>query len=204
MSNNREELRLGFLASHNGSSMQAIVDAIEQRQFIAEPVVVVSNNSQAPALEFARQKNIPYKHLSKKTEGSKDLLDHAILAELQKYAVNLVVMSGWMILLESQVLQAYKGRILNAHPALFSSPYKGKLYFGDAVHAAVLENKETKTGVTIHIADEEFDHGKVLAEKEVLVQENDTIETLRTRVQLEERKLYIELLKQISLGNIVL
>lgn len=197
-----EELRLGFLASHNGSSVRAIVEAIEGEDLSALPAMIISNNSDSGALEYARQKGIPHRHLSRKTEGDEDGLDRAILMAMKEANVNLIIMSGWMILVGPRTTNEYRGRILNSHPALFSSEFKGKGFYGDNVHRAVLDARMKKTGVTIHVVDAEMDHGRILAEAEVPVHKRDTVETLRERVKSKEQKLYVEVLQKISVGAI--
>jgi phosphoribosylglycinamide formyltransferase 1 len=194
-------IRLGFLASHNGSSMKAIIAAITNNGLDATPSVVISNNSDSGALLYAKENKIPYKHLSRKTEGSEEALDEAVCRELQQHKVDVVVMSGWMCLIGPKTLRAFEGKILNSHPALFSSPYKGKGYYGDIIHQAVLNNKEKETGVTIHYIDGTYDHGPVAAEERIAVQLNDTVDSLRQRVQERERVLYISVLQKLTLGG---
>jgi phosphoribosylglycinamide formyltransferase-1 len=200
----KEKLRLGCLASHNGSSMQAIHFAIKNEDLAAEICTVISNNAGSQALTFAQENNIPSKYLSIKTEGSLEDLDRAILNELQDKAVNLVILSGWMLFLGPQTISRYEGRILNSHPALFSSPYKGKGFYGDKVHKAVLDAGEQTTGVTIHLVDAVYDHGQTLAEQIVEVKQDDTVESLRERVKKQEQQLYILVIKKILAGEIEL
>jgi phosphoribosylglycinamide formyltransferase 1 len=190
-------LRLGFLASHNGSSMKAIVAAIQQKKLSAVPCIVISNNSDSGALQFAKENSIPFTHVSKKVAGGELEADEQICVALQKNKVDIVILSGWMQKIGPKTLEYYQDRILNSHPALFHSAYKGQGFFGDKVHNEVLRKKESKTGVTIHLVDEEYDHGSVLGEVEVSVELTDTVETLRDRVQTAERKLYIEVIDQI-------
>lgn len=205
MHSNIESLKIGYLASHNGSSMRAIIEALtEESSLPVEAAVIISNNSRSKAIEYGQKQNIPTYHLSKKTEGSAQDLDIAIVAALAKHAVDFIILSGWMVLLGPEVTEAYKGRILNSHPALFSSPYKGKGFYGDHVHHAVLAAGEKTSGVTIHLVDAEYDHGEVIAEEPVAVVNEDTVETLRARVQAKERTLYIEVIRKILQGEVEL
>src|SRR5687767_12118936 len=111
-------LRLGFLASRRGSSLRAIVDAIAAGDLAAETRIVISNNAAAEALDFARERGLAWRHISAATEGSSEAADAAVAAALQAAGVELVVLSGYLRKLGPQVLGAYRGRILNIHPAL--------------------------------------------------------------------------------------
>ena len=198
-----EELRLGFLASHGGSNVHAIVDACRQGRLNATPCVVISNNSGAPVLERARREGIPYYHLSLKTHPIPEDLDKAILETLQAHEVSLVVLAGYMKRLGGQTISRYRGRMLNIHPALLPK-YGGKGMYGNAVHEAVLAAGERVTGVTIHIVNEEYDRGPIVAQCEVPVADGDTVDSLRDRVLKREHELYVETLRRISQGKIKL
>jgi phosphoribosylglycinamide formyltransferase-1 len=198
-----EKLRIGFLASHNGSNMQAIIDAIKRGDLDAVPAVVISNNSNAYALERARKEGIPAYHLSIKQFNSEDELDQAILDTLVKHNVNIVCLAGYMKKIGHRVLSYYKNRILNIHPALLPK-FSGKGMYGKFVHEAVLKAGETQSGCTVHIVDEIYDHGRILGQKVVPVYPDDTVETLSARVLEKEHILYPEILQKIAKGEIKL
>lgn len=183
-------LQLGFLASHNGTDMQAIVGAIEKRELNAQAEVVISNNSKSPALEFARQHEIPSYHISSKTHENPDQI---ICETLLSHGVELVIFSGYMKVIEkdSPLLTSYKGRIWNPHPA---DTQKYPLLWGDAVHEAVLKNHEEYTYPTIHIVESAVDKGPVLAQEKVKVEPDDTVLSLKNRVQAQEIELLVNLL----------
>lgn len=192
------KLRLGFLASYNGTDMQAIHRATQNGQLDAEVVIVISNNSQANALKYAKEQDIPRRHISRVTEGSAEGVDQQIRDELVAAGVNLVILSGYMQHIGQATLNEYEGRILNVHPALPDSLYRGQGYYGDRIHQAVLDNKDEETGVTIHIVDEIYDHGPLVASATVAVDSIDTVESLRRRVQAAEKQLFIKTLQAIS------
>ena len=196
-----KKIRLGFLASHGGSNVQAIVDACQQGRLEAEPRIVISNNSRSGVLQRARREAIPALHLSRKTHPESAELDGAILTALQQHRVQVVCLAGYMKLLGQATLAAYAGRILNIHPALLPK-FGGKGFFGEAVHRSVLEAGERETGVTVHLVDEEYDHGRVLAQKKVPVLAGDTEKSLAARVLEQEHSLYAETLQQIAQGAI--
>ena len=183
--------------------MQAIVDACRQGRLSAEPCVVISNNSGAFALERASREGIPTYHLSAKQHPEPAGLDRAISDTLARHGVNLVVLAGYMKLLGPRTLARFPGRVLNTHPALLPR-FGGKGMLGRLVHEAVLSAGERVTGVTIHLVDEEYDHGPVVAQCEVPVLDGDTVDSLMKRVQSRERELYVETLRGIAAGEIAL
>ncbi len=199
----RAPLRLGFLVSHGGSNLQAILDAIEAGQVPARPCVVICNNSDAAALTRAAAKGIPARHLSSKTHPDPAALDAAILAALQDNEVALVVLAGYMKKLGPGVLRAYRHRILNIHPALLPK-YGGQGMYGMRVHHAVLAAGERESGATVHLVTDEYDEGPVLAQAQVPVLPGDTAEALQARVLEQEHRLYPEVLRRIATGEIVL
>ncbi len=197
------KLKLGFLASHGGSNMQAIIDGCKSGSINAIPVVVISNNSNSMALERARKEGIPAYHISQKKYPDPDLLDYAIIKILENHQVDLVILAGYMKKLGTKVIQRFKGRILNIHPALLPK-YGGEGMYGHFVHEAVLKNKEKESGCTVHIVDELYDHGRILGQAKVPVFTDDTPETLATRVLEQEHKLYPEIIGNIASGKIVI
>ena len=195
-------LHLGFLASHGGSNMQAIIEACKSGQLNANPCVVISNNSNSMALQRAKNEGIPQYHISVLTHpGPQE--DEEILRVLRHHGVDTVILAGYMKRLGSVSLRAYRGRILNIHPALLPK-FGGKDMYGKRVHEAVLAAGEKVTGVTIHIVDERYDTGPIIAQCQVPVLENDTADSLAERVLKHEHVLYAETLQKIADGRIVL
>jgi phosphoribosylglycinamide formyltransferase-1 len=182
--------------------MQAIIDACWQGRLDAVPCVVISNNSRAMALERARAAGIPGYHISGTTHpGAAE--DHAILQVLRAHDVDTVVLAGYMKKVGPLVLGAFRGRILNIHPALLPG-FGGQGLYGKLVHEAVLKAGQTVTGVTVHVVDERYDHGRILAQCQVPVRIGDTVESLAERVLQQEHLLYAATLQRIAMGEIVL
>ena len=192
---NDKPLRLGALASGGGTNLQAIIDACKRGDLNAEVCVVISNNSGSRALERARNEGIPAYHLSSVTYPNS--LDDEICRTLERHSVDLVLLAGYMRLLGPATLARYHNRVLNSHPALLPK-FGGKGMYGSNVHRAVLETGETATGVTIHYVDEQYDHGEALAQCQVPVLPDDTLETLEERVKERERRFWVETLSDIS------
>jgi phosphoribosylglycinamide formyltransferase-1 len=190
-------LRLGFLASHAGSSMRTIVMAINMSNVNAVAEIVISNNSDAPALEFARSEGIKTKHISKRTAGSEENADRHVAEALARANVDLVILSGYLRKVGPITLKAFHNRILNIHPSLLPK-YGGKGMYGRFVHEAILNNKEKFTGATIHLVDGEYDHGSIIDQKVVPVRPDDTIDTLKARVMAIEGPFFLDVVKAIS------
>lgn len=197
----RTDMKLGFLASGSGTNMQAIVDACRDRRLPAEPVVAVGNNSRSRALERARRQGIPAFHLSSRTHPDPEELDAAIASVLGRCGADLVCLAGYMKLVGPRTLRAFEGRVLNIHPALLPK-YGGRGFYGRAVHEAVLASGDTETGATVHLVDELYDHGPVLAQVRVPVLAGDTPETLAARVLEQEHHLFPDTLRRIAGGEI--
>ncbi|HEY3375975.1 MAG TPA: phosphoribosylglycinamide formyltransferase [Armatimonadota bacterium] len=196
-------LRLGIIASHGGSNLQAIIDAAKTGRLHAVPCVVISNNGDSYALRRARNEEIPAYHLSARTHAEPEALDEAILQALVTHAVEVVVLAGYMKKLGPRTLHHFSGRILNIHPALLPK-YGGQGMYGRHVHEVVLAAGEKNSGVTIHLVGEDYDTGPIIAQCEVPVCAGDTADTLAERALQREHTFYVETLQGISAGSIKL
>ena len=194
---------LAFLASHDGTNMRAIHAACRQGQLRAQCALLISNNADSGAMAWAKQNKIPTAHISAKTAGSDAAADDMIASTLSMAGTDLVILAGYMRMLGPETLAVFAGRILNVHPSLLPK-FGGKGMYGKAVHEAVLAAGEKETGCTIHVVDEHYDHGPVVAQARVPVEPGDTVETLTARVQAREQTLYVETLKKIFAGEIEL
>ena len=195
-------LKLGFLASHAGSNLQAVVAACRAGTLAAEPRAAVSNNSRSGALEKARAEGIAAYHISDKTHP--DGVDAAMAAVFQRHGVEVVCLAGYVKRLGSALLETYGGRILNIHPSLLPK-YGGQGMYGLKVHEAVLAARESESGATIHLVEDgEYDQGRILAQEAVVVGVGDTPEALQARVLAVEHRLYAATLARIACGDIAL
>jgi len=183
--------------------MQAIITACKAGVLKARPAAVISNNGDSGALLRAKQERIPYYHLSTKTHPVPEELDSAILDVLVSNQVSLVILAGYMRKLGVQTLRHYKGRVLNIHPALLPR-HGGEGMYGIRVHQAVLAAGEKETGVTIHLADEDYDRGAIIAQSRVPVLPGDNAETLANRVLEREHSFLVETIGKIITGEISL
>lgn len=193
-------MNFAVLASHEGTTLQAVLDACAEGRIPARVAAVLSNNSAAGALRRARLAGVPALHLSEGTAGGPAALDEAILGTLQAHAVDVVLLLGYMKRLGPQTLAGYAGRVLNTHPALLPK-FGGRGMFGLNVHRAVVAAGETVSGASIHLVDGEYDTGKVIAQVSVPVEGTDSAETLGARVQAAERAMLVEVLTDIASGR---
>lgn len=183
---------LAVLASGRGSNLSALV-AAHARDDLSWPVgLVVSNNSRSGAMDLARQHQIPTAHISARTH---DDPGQALLDCLESHHVSVVVLAGYMKLLDPRVVTAFQGRIVNIHPAPLPR-FGGPGMYGMAVHEAVLASGATTSGPTVHIVDEAYDRGEQLAHTPVPVLPNDDPQTLADRVLQAEHDLLWRVLEQ--------
>lgn len=196
-------MNIGFLASHGGSNMQAIIDACKSGKLMATPAVVISNNGDSTAIARARAEGIPYYHMSGKTHPGSGELDEAILNVFLNHSIDIIVLAGYMKKLGPKTLSRFQGRILNIHPALLPK-FGGEGMYGMNVHKAVIAAGEKESGVTIHLVDAQYDTGPIIAQVRVPVLPDDTPETLAARVLQQEHLLYPETLQRIVAGELCL
>ncbi len=194
-------LKLGFLASGNGSSARAIVAAIEAGALDAQARLLVSNNKSAAALAFAAEAGLPA--LCIPTQADSEAADARLAQEMAAHGVEMIVLSGYLRQLGPQTLARYAGRILNIHPGPLPA-FGGHGMYGRRVHEAVIEAGVAESGICIHLVDEEYDRGPVLARRSVPVAQGDTVETLEARVTALEPQFYVATLRRIAEGAILL
>ena len=192
-------LKLGFLASKNGTSMRAIVEAARMGGLAVEPRLVVSNNRKAPALEFAAERGVPT--LVIPTQADPEAADAALCAALEGAGVELVILSGYLRRLGPLTLGRYRNRILNIHPGLLPA-FGGEGMYGRRVHEAVIAAGASESGATIHAVDEIYDHGPVIERRTVPVLGGDTAEALEARVAAMEPGFFVETLARIAAGEL--
>lgn len=173
-------MRIAVAISGRGSNLEALLRAL--RPGAPAEIVLVLSDREAAGLEHARARGIPVVVLSDPAEAA------AWLGALNQHQAGLIVLAGYMKLVPAPVVAAYRGRIINTHPALLPA-FGGKGMYGGRVHRAVLASGAKETGVTIHLVDEVYDRGEVLAQTRVPVLPGDTAERLASRVLEAEHRL---------------
>jgi len=176
-------MRVAVLASGHGSNLQALLDAFSHPSSPAAIALVVSNKATAGALARAAERGVATATIAESGDDAPRLL--ALLAD---HAVDLVVLAGYLKRVPESVVRAYRGRMLNVHPALLPA-FGGAGMYGRRVHEAVLASGARVTGVTVHLVDEQYDHGPIVAQWPVPVRAGDTADALAARVLAVEHEL---------------
>lgn len=197
----RPRLKLGFLASGNGSSAKAICDAIRRRELAAEARLLVSNRREAKALDWARGDGLATLHIP--TLDDPDAADTALAKTMQDHEVNLIILSGYLRHLGPRTLSAFEGRILNIHPGPLPQ-FGGEGMYGRRVHEAVIAAGVSRSAIVIHGVDEVYDRGPEIARKWLVIEAGDTADTLEARVTALEPGFFVETLKTIAGGRLAL
>jgi len=178
--------RIAILISGRGSNMVALADAVRDGTIHdAEVAIVISDKRNAAGLEKANQRGIETLVIER---GARTRAEHdrEIIAALRMRHIDLVCLAGYMRVLSSEFIDAYRGRILNIHPSLLPS------YPGLEAQRQALEDGAKVSGCTVHFVDETLDGGPIVARREVPVHEDDTVDSLSARILIEEHKLYSE------------
>lgn len=194
-------MRISFIASHGGSSARHIIAAIKQKTLTAELGVVITNNSDSAILSWCQEQSIPVHLINAKTHPDPESEDLAIMNALVEAQTDLVVLSGYMKKIGPHTLARFNDHILNIHPALLPK-HGGQSLYGDRVHEAVLKSGDTVSGASVHLINDRYDEGPVLKQSHVPVLPDDTVASLRARVQATEGNLYLETLKDIIEGKL--
>ncbi|MBT3606769.1 MAG: phosphoribosylglycinamide formyltransferase [Candidatus Marinimicrobia bacterium] len=192
-------IKLGVLGSTNGTDLQAILDSVASGELNGEVSVVLSNQKNAYILERAKNHNVPTVFLSHKEKSRKEF-DDEMTAILKEHAVDLVLLIGFMRILSAKFCQEWQDRLLNVHPSLLPK-YAGGM--DTNVHEGVLKNGDSETGCTIHFVTDEVDAGPILIQKKCNVEPDETVNTLKTKVQKLEGVAFIEAIQLIQNNSYV-
>lgn len=177
------KVRIAVLVSGGGTNLQALIDAVDKGDISGEIAAVLSDRENAYGLERARKHGIKAIYIERKQ------LAERLITELQKLNIELVVLAGFLSILDRELVKAYEGRIINIHPSLIPS-FCGMGFYGERVHKAALEYGVKVSGATVHFVDEGTDSGPIILQEAVPVYFDDTAETLAARVlQVEHRLL---------------
>jgi phosphoribosylglycinamide formyltransferase-1 len=186
--------RLAVLASGRGSNLQAIVDHFDNlaRERVAKVVLVASNKADSPALIRAATASIDIAHFNAADDGT-ELLDL-----LKKHRIDLVVLAGYLKRIPSKVIREYSGRMINIHPALLPA-FGGEGMYGARVHQAVIASGAKESGVTVHLVDDDYDRGPIIAQWRIPVEPSDTADRLAARVLNVEHVVYPRAVEMVAI-----
>jgi phosphoribosylglycinamide formyltransferase-1 len=189
-------LKLGVLVSGRGTNLQAILDGIAAGKLDAKIQVVISNKAGAKALERAAQAGVATSVIPHQRYESREAFDAALVEKLKSMDAQWVVLAGFMRVLTPVFIQGMQGRIINIHPALLPS------FPGVHAQRQALEYGVKLSGCTVHLIDEGVDTGPIIAQRAVVVQDDDTEETLSARILQQEHKLLVSVLQGIAEGSV--
>ena len=194
-------MRLAFFASGGGSNVQAILDAIAAGALDARPVLLVSDRDGIGALDRAAAAGIESAVLPPRDSADEAAFGDALLGALHGAGADTIALAGYLKKIPAPVVSAFAGRILNVHPSLLPA-FGGPGYYGRRVHQAVLDAGCRVSGATVHLVDAAYDTGPIVLQECVSVLDDDTPETLATRVLAVEHKLFPRALALLAAGRI--
>lgn len=177
-------INIAVLVSGGGTNLQALIDAQGNALQHGKIKLVISSKPDVYALQRAKQAGIDQCVITKRDYVTQEEFSNALLKQLQIYQIDMIVLAGYLSILDETIIRAYPNRIINIHPSLIPS-FCGKGYYGLKVHEAALAYGVKVTGATVHIVNEIPDGGKILLQKAVDILPFDTPETLQQRVMEE-------------------
>jgi phosphoribosylglycinamide formyltransferase-1 len=189
-------MNIAVFASGRGTNFGAIIRAVKKGTIKAHLSLLVCDNPGVAAIGRARRAGIKVALIKRNDFASKQEFEAAIIRHLEENKIDLIALAGFMRVLSPEFVQRFKARILNIHPSLLPS-FKGEEGIKDAFEYGV-----KVTGVTVHFVDEEMDHGPIILQKEIKIEETDTLESLESRIHKVEHKLYPEALKLFVEGRL--
>ena len=181
------QLKIGVLVSGSGTNLQAIIDNINSGNINGKIDIVISNKKDAYGLERAKINNIDTLYVNEKDYDSIEAFNDRIIKELTSRNIELVVLAGYLKILSPRFIETYKNRIINIHPSLIPS-FCGKGFYGLKVHEEAIKYGVKVSGATVHFVDENSDTGPIILQDVVLVEANDTPESLQKKIlEIEHR-----------------
>ncbi|MDY3004146.1 MAG: phosphoribosylglycinamide formyltransferase [Christensenella hongkongensis] len=195
-------LKFAVMASGGGTDFQSLIDAAQSGQINAEICCLVAGKPDIYAIERAKTAGIPVEVVQKKSFGTVEAFDEAILAALKAHAADFVVLAGYLSIIGKKTISAYRNKIINIHPSLIPS-FCGIGMYGGKVHEAVIEYGAKFSGATVHFVDEEADTGPIIMQQVVPVMEDDTPEKLAARVLETEHRILPEAVALMADGKLL-
>ncbi len=193
------KISVAVLASGRGSNFRAILDEIKAGRCDAEIKVLITNNPEAPAIDTAKENGIPVEVIEKKGFPSREAMDSKIKETLDRYGVDLVVLAGYMLLLKGKdILESYKNRIINIHPALLPS------FPGVDAQKQAFEHGVKVSGVTIHFVDPGLDTGLIIHQEPVDISGCRTADEVAAKILEVEHRAYAKVVDSFSKGRYVI
>lgn len=192
-------LNLAVLISGSGTTLQNLIDKIDDKTLNARIRIVISSSPDAYGIKRAEQNNIPVAIVQHKGYYNSEIFSNTIIKEIEKYPVDLIILAGFLHLFK--IPDKYAGKAMNIHPGLIPA-FCGKGYYGHHVHKAVIESGVKVSGCTVHFVDNEYDCGPIIIQRVAQVHEDDSPETLAQRVFKEECIAYTEAINLFAEGRL--
>jgi len=189
--------KIAVLASTNGTDLQAIIDEMKAGKMEGIELAAVISNKKCYALERAKEQGYKAIYINPK-DKTREEFDSEMTQILLENNVDLVVLVGYMRILSSDFVKTFEDRIINVHPAIDLKKYGGAGFFGGNVHKAVLDAGEKESGCTIHMVTEDVDSGPILAQAKVKIEPGETVDSLKEKVQTQEKLLYPEVIRKLA------
>lgn len=184
-------LKIAFMASGNGTLFETLATKCQSGELNADAVLLISSDANAPVIQRATRLQVPSAVIERKQFATSDEFANVLLGALREYGANLICLAGYLKLVPPEVVRAFHHRMLNIHPALLPA-FGGKGMYGRRVHEAVVSRGVRISGATVHVVDEQFDHGPIVLQRAVFVRQDDTPDTLAERVHAIEHDLYTD------------
>ena len=189
-------MRISFLASHGGSAAKHIINAIHTQQLMAEIGIVITNNKDSGIYKWCEENAVDVQYISGKTHLNESEKDKAIHQALTESGTNMIVLSGYMKKIGPVTLSGFSNRILNMHPSLLPK-HGGEGLYGDRVHESVLKSGDKESGATVQFINEAYDEGPIIAQQKIEIAPDETVTSLKAKVQAIEGKLYLDSIQKI-------
>lgn len=186
-------MKIGFFASGGGSNFKAIHSKVKEGLLQAEVALLISNNGNCGAMEYARAEGIPYEHISAKTHPKLESRERAVLEACAD--LDLIVLVGYMKHLPLELVQKFQGRILNIHPSLLPA-FGGAGCYGIHVHEKAVARGVKYSGLTVHLVTEEYDEGPILWQELVALEAGETPASLQAKILVKEHAVYWRVVKK--------
>tara|TARA_B110000014_G_scaffold30141_1_gene18754 strand:+ start:704 stop:1276 length:573 start_codon:yes stop_codon:yes gene_type:complete len=189
------QYNITLFASGNGSNVENIINYFKESQNI-NIELIICNNKKAFVIQRVKKYNIPIKIISNSILKNNDLYNFLMLSKTTH-----IVLAGFMNLIPENIISHYKNKIINIHPSLLPK-YGGKGFYGDNVHNSVLDSGDKNSGISIHIVDEEYDKGKIIFQKSIIISNNETLDSLSSKIHNLEYKYFPQIIEKYILNKL--
>ncbi len=193
-------MKFAVFVSGKGSTLEHLLIAQNTGKLLHRISLVVTDNPKAYAIEIAKSHKLPFIVLSPKEFQDANAWDAALVAQLEKYSFDFIVLAGFLRKIGPTLLKKFQGRIINTHPSLLPK-FGGAGMYGRKVHEAVIASGDRETGITVHLVNENFDEGPILYQERVAVEMNEDAEQLEERVKAQEKQALLKFLNNWELGK---